>query len=74
MKIEIEFCIKWNYDPEFDRVSNKIKQILPNAIIVGNIRPPRSGSFEVKINEKIVFSKLLTNQFPKDNDIISWFE
>ena len=71
MIIEIEFCIKWRYDPEFDRVSKKIETILPNAIVNGNITHPRSGSFEVKINDRLVFSKLLTNQFPTDNDIIS---
>ena len=27
MKIHIEFCVKWNYGPEFDRVSKQIYKI-----------------------------------------------
>ena len=74
MNIEIEFCIKWHYDPEFDRVSTLIKEIVPEAIIKGNLVSPRSGAFEIKINNKIFFSKLSTNRFPTKNEIISWFE
>ena len=36
MNIHIEFCVKWNYGPEFDRVSKEIKEIFPHAIIKGN--------------------------------------
>jgi len=74
MKIEIEFCIKWNYGPEYDRVSKIITKIRANSTIIGNPIPPRSGAFEVKINNILVFSKLSKNQFPTKNEIISWFE
>ena len=33
MNIHIEYCIKWNYGPEFDRVSNIIKSIDSNIKI-----------------------------------------
>lgn len=64
MEIYIEYCIKWNYGPEFDRVSKIIKDINPKASIVGNPEPPRSGSFEITINGNLVFSKFLKNKFP----------
>ena len=64
MKIYIEYCIKWNYEPEFDRVSKIILDINPNVILIGNPKPPRSGSFEITIDGNLVYSKLLTNKFP----------
>ena len=42
MNIYIEFCEKWNYQPDFDRVSKQIKKIMPNAQIHGNTTPPPS--------------------------------
>ncbi len=72
--IRIEFCEKWNYFPDFDRVSSIIKEINPNAIIVGNKRPPRSGAFEVEIDGELVFSKLKLGTFPDKKTINSWFQ
>ena len=74
MNIHIEFCIKWNYGPEFDRVSKIIEEINPQANISGNDNPPRSGAFEVKINEELIFSKFSTGAFPTKEIIKSWFE
>ena len=64
MIIHIEFCIKWNYGPEFDRVSKDIKELFPNSEIVGNKNEPRSGSFEITLNGKLVYSRFKTNAFP----------
>lgn len=64
MNIHIEYCIKWNYGPEFDRVSNIIKEINPNVIISSNQKAPRSGAFEITIHGKVVYSKFSTNKFP----------
>ena len=73
MNIHIEFCEKWNYQPDFDRVSNVIKKIVPNAIIQSNIKPPRSGAFEVTIDNKLVYSKFQSGEFPQESNIKSWF-
>ena len=69
MKIHIEYCIKWNYGPEFDRVSKIIKKN-SNATIKGNQNYPRSGAFEISINDRLVYSKLQTNCFPSDGIIL----
>ena len=69
MKIHIEYCVKWNYGPEFDRVSNIIKKINPNYIIIGNQNTPRSGAFEIKINDKLIYSKFETQAFPNEEEI-----
>ena len=73
MNIHIEYCIKWNYGPEFDRVSKIIKQVHPGCSVFGNKSYPRSGAFEVEINGKLVFSKFETSNFPTDKDIENWF-
>ena len=73
MNIYIEFCEKWNYQPDFDRVSKQIKKIIPNAQVHGNTTPPRSGAFEVTIDGKLIYSKFQTGNFPKTEDISSWF-
>ena len=72
MNVHIEFCIKWNYDPEFERVSNIIHASDTNANITSNETSPRTGSFEVTIDEELVFSKLQKNEFPSEEEINSW--
>ncbi len=73
MEIHIEFCEKWNYYPDFDRVSIQVKKLIPDVLVVGNAKTPRSGAFEVTIDGKLVYSKLQTGQFPQAKDISSWF-
>ena len=50
-----------------------IKKYSANINIKSNAKPPRSGSFEVTINNKIVYSKLKTKEFPTASDIKKWF-
>ena len=71
--IIIEFCEKWNYFPDFDRVSDLIKEIKPDATIKGNPSPPRSGAFEVTIDGNLLFSKLECGKFPDEETIKRWF-
>ena len=72
MKIHIEFCIKWNYGPEFDRVSKEIQTLVPNVIIIGNENAPRSGAFEITVDGKLVYSRFETRSFPSKNEIESF--
>ena len=69
MNIHIEYCEKWNYDPEFDRVSKIIKKYNAECKIEGNQAPPRSGAFEITLNSKLVYSKFETNKFPTEEEI-----
>ena len=73
MDIHIEYCEKWNYYPDFVRVTKLIKKYSANFNIQSNAKPPRSGAFEVTINNKLVFSKLKTKEFPTASDIQKWF-
>ena len=74
MNIHIEFCIKWNYGPEFERVSNIILAINSEVKITSNQSPPRSGAFEVTINKNLIFSKFELNRFPTENEIQDWLQ
>ena len=69
MKIHIEYCVKWNYGPEFDRVSKIIKKLNPNITVDGNQKIPRSGAFEITINNNLVYSKFETDTFPNEAQI-----
>ncbi len=69
MNIHIEYCEKWNYGPEFDRVSKIIKKYAPEFQIKGNEQSPRSGAFEITIDNKLVYSKFETNKFPTEDEI-----
>ena len=54
-------------------MSKHVKKIFPNIKVQGNVKPPRSGAFEVSIDGKLVYSKFQTGTFPEENDIKSWF-
>ena len=54
-------------------MSKFIKTIAPQANIEGNSTPPRSGAFEVSLNDKLVYSKFKTGDFPQESDIRNWF-
>ena len=73
MNIHIEYCEKWNYHPDFVRVTKLIEKYSNTSNIKSNTNPPRSGAFEVIINQKLVFSKLETKKFPTSDDVKNWF-
>lgn len=53
-------------------MSNLIRSIDGSIQILGNQKPPRSGSFEVTINEEVVFSKFESGGFPNESEVRSW--
>ena len=54
-------------------MSKAIKNIVPEAKVEGNVKSPRSGAFEVTIDDKLVFSKFQSGGFPQESDIKGWF-
>ena len=38
------------------------------------LKPGTRGSFEVFLNNQLIFSKLQTGRFPEDNEIITFIE
>ena len=72
MNVHIEFCVKWNYEPEFERVSNLIYSLVSDVNISSNEGGHRTVSFEVTIDDSLVFSKFDTQRFPTEDEIKSW--
>tara|TARA_X000001036_G_C20151439_1_gene591524 strand:- start:218 stop:394 length:177 start_codon:yes stop_codon:yes gene_type:complete len=50
-------------------VSKIIRKIIPNSNIIGNEKPPRSGAFEITINNKLIYSKFTTSSFPIESEL-----
>ena len=53
-------------------MSNIIASINRNIEVIGNPSPPRSGAFEVKKDNILVFSKFETGRFPNERQIRTW--
>ena len=50
-------------------MSKEIKELQPDAYIEGNKNNPRTGSFEIIIDGKLVYSKFETHAFPSKAEI-----
>ena len=56
-------------------VGNAIINLIDEPInISGNESEPRTGSFEVVVNGKLLFSKFKLGRFPNESEIYSWFD
>jgi selT/selW/selH-like putative selenoprotein len=54
-------------------VSKIIERVNSKAVVEGNRSTPRTGSFEVEFDGKIIFSKIQLGKFPTEAEIRSWF-
>ncbi|XP_053898147.1 migration and invasion enhancer 1-like [Malaclemys terrapin pileata] len=59
---------KPGYAARYQELAKKIKEQVPDAEISDEVG--RKGSFEVKINGKLIFSKIETSGFPFSEDIV----
>lgn len=53
-------------------MSKILKKKYPEVELIENQDPPRTGSFEVIIGERLVFSKFKLNRFPFRQEINGW--
>ena len=67
MKVEIEYCAQWNYQPDAARVADELKKELS---IEADLIAGDNGIFDVKIDDKLVFSKFDTGRFPEPVEIV----
>lgn len=71
MNIEIYYCGMWNYLPQASRLEEELINNFPKAKI--NLIKDSGGTFLVKVNDEVLFSKLALSErekrFPKDNEI-----
>ena len=71
MNIRIEYCVVWNYEPRAlslgDELSNKFGYNV-------RLKTGDRGAFEVFVNGQLIFSKLQTDRFPEDKEIVTFIE
>lgn len=68
VKVDVEFCGGCGYRPKYDELADQIKTKVPSANVNGE--EGRTGSFEVKVNGKLVYSKLMTMAFPDFENVV----
>lgn len=65
----IEYCTGWGYVPKAMEVAEYLLRKYKNEIKELSIIPSSDGVFEVKLGEKMVFSKKEMKRFPEIEDI-----
>ncbi len=66
MKISIEYCMQWNYEPKALSLRDKIKS---KYGIDSKLISSGGGVFEVMLNNSLIFSKKELGRFPNENEI-----
>ena len=67
ISVEIEYCGGWGYGPRYEELAALIKQKIPDAQVSGKVG--RMTSFEVKVNNTVIHSKLTTMAFPDFEEV-----
>jgi len=67
VKILIEYCGGWGYEPRYRELAGLIKSKVPAAEIVGQVG--RRSSFEVTVDSQVIHSKLGTMAFPDFDEV-----
>ncbi|XP_008546798.1 migration and invasion enhancer 1 [Microplitis demolitor] len=68
IKIDVEYCGSCGHRKQFLEMSDLIKKDYPDVKISGE--PGKQGSFEIKINDELIYSKLQTMAFPEYNEVV----
>ena len=66
MKATIKYCVVWNYYPHAARVADFLKNEfgIESELIKGD-----SGIFDVKLDNKMIYSKAQTGVFPAEDEL-----
>ena len=67
MKISIEYCAEWNYQPRALRARDLVKEKFKTNV---DLVASSGGVFEITVDDKLVFSKKKEGRFPTDNELI----
>jgi len=68
VEVSVEYCGAWGYAAHFGELAEEIKADVPEAEVNGFVG--RRSSFEVKVNGKLVFSKLEKGGFPVFKEVV----
>ena len=67
VSVEIEYCGGWGYEPRYRELAAEIMQKIPEAQVSGIVG--RMTSFEIKVNDTVIHSKLNTMAFPDHEEV-----
>ena len=66
MKINIEYCMQWNYEPNAFRARDRIAEKHDACV---TLTASGGGKFEITVAGRLAFSKKATGRFPTDTEI-----
>ena len=66
MKIEIHYCIQWNYKPDAASLADELKKSLS---VDADLVPGKGGIFDVLVDGDLVYSKAKTGRFPEPGEV-----
>ena len=66
MKISIEYCTKWNYEPRASSLGEELKKEFDAEI---KLIPSSGGVFEVIADAELLFSKKVLQRFPESGEV-----
>jgi len=67
MRVEIQYCGQWNYEPRARAAANLIRELRPDAQVT--LLRAGGGVFEICIDDRIAYSKKAIGRFPTDAEI-----
>jgi len=67
--VHVEYCGAWGYGGKYERLKKAITAAVPDAKVTGVIG--RKTSFEITLNGNLIYSKLKTDKFPEDAEIVA---
>ena len=68
LKISIEYCQEWNYEPSASSLEAELKKELGQALDVELIAGS-GGVFVVMVDNRLVFSKRKKGRFPHKGEV-----
>ena len=71
MKISIEYCMEWNYEPRAFSLRDKLSNLFG---IESKLIESAGGVFEVKLNNNLIFSKKQLGRFPEEGEIENFIQ
>ena len=71
MKITIEYCTQWNYEPNALSLRD---ELMDNFGFSSELIESSGGVFEIKANGHLIFSKKQLSRFPNPGEIVQFIE
>ena len=71
MKISIEYCMEWNYEPRAFSLRDKLSNLFG---IKSELIESGGGVFEVRLNDQFIFSKRQLGRFPEEGEIENFIQ